>query len=417
VDDIKDMRELVITSLQEIFPNAVFVEAESGREAAQKIESLGDRLCFITSDFHMENGNGDMVFHKWKETCFHIPFILLTSEVAQARKALLKDHPNLWERLAFLDKSGDFEELQNAFQRLLKKGFIRFDSKFVEEESNLNVPLFLSVGNNKIIRYCHQGESLSRGRISKLNEKGVDSFLIPTQDALENGFSWPLKPLHERSKDNQLSFKDSFEQFKVIHVDILTKDYVDPLCLKKALHNVESDLQKYEQTKLFEWFLDKGLIRKNYVLNHSLLLSTLCIMALQEMKLNTPHNRKILIEACLFHDLFKTDSEAMRFDLYGEENEANSKKHQKYLLQLLDLAKEMNLPQDSDKVLKAICLGINGHQNSSVNHKLAAIALSMHKVTNELYSQKFTKKISSEFLQKSGEGDTQIQKAMRTIFI
>ncbi|MCF8058939.1 MAG: response regulator [Bacteriovoracaceae bacterium] len=414
VDDLRDMRELVIASLQELMPNAVFIEAQSGTEASEKIEKFEDRLSFIVCDFHMDNGNGDVVFNKWKTTCFHIPFILLTSEVAEARGVLLRKNPNLWERLAFLHKSGDFEELKNTFERLLRKGFLKLSKSLIEEERSLNIPLYLSLSDKKIIRYCHQGDTIPKGKLEKLNEKGLDSFLVPVKEALSSGFVWPLKPVHVETRDNPQSIEESFKKFKDLHHDVLINDFVDPEKFNKATTLIDYDLKRLSETKLFSWVLEKGFTEKNYVLNHSLLLSTFCIMGLLEMDLNTPHNRKSVIESCFFHDLFKSDKEAIEQDLYPKE--FDRKKQQVYLLQLLDLAKEMGLSQDSDKILEALCMGLHGHYNPTVNHKLASIALSLHKVSNELYSNAFTKELSNEALENISNQYFQNKKFLVSLF-
>ena len=411
------MRELVHMNLQEAYPAMRFIHADNGVAANEIIDNYGSRISLIVCDFNMPGGNGDIVFSKWQEKLFHIPFIMLTSEIEAARKKILKGQKNLWQRLSFQEKSGDFESLPKVMERLVSKSYIKVPHHWFIDRVPLNYPLFLALSDKKIIQYAHSGEELDLNKIKHLSQKGAKAFLIPMKEVLNKGLSWPHLEVQSHNKLKAPSLLDTFDSFMNVHKEVLLQGYFKEQDFLKVCSALERDLERFVKTEIFKLYNEKGLTLKNYVLNHSFLICLIANMALKELDLGSSTNRRFLLEGILFHDLFKSDEQAYKDDLLKDTPSASELTSMKNsLLQVLSVANDYDLSSDTSHIIEALYLHRSDYRGSSSNHKLARIARTCHLIATDLYKESFLVKISPERL-KSYEDDNNLTTALGQIFV
>ena len=417
-DDDSSIREMICDLLEELFPSAQFIEASNGAEASEKLALFGNRLSFVISDFHMPNGNGDVVFEAWKEYAFHTPFILFSSEVKTAKKALLKGNSNVWNKLCFVEKSGDFHNFQKAVESLSEKGHVPLGIKELYENLPLKVPVFVAINNNKMVKVAHESSSLAREQIDKLIDRGVGNIYVSLSDALRSNFFGPIRSIHDFNKKNTLNFQSIFDNFKNTHLELLESTVLDQEKLGIALNKIEKMFLSFKKSKIESILNSNNFSSKDYVYNHSLLLATFGFMGLEEINLDNDSNKRTLLKACLFHDLILDDEQAFREDILAEKNHVDKIDLVRRFRKMMNLLPGKEFSSDLEITLESLVRGIKDkNYRPRSGHKLAQLLISLHKLINDLYLDQFVKNFSNNEIESYSDSDKQIHQCLSTIFL
>lgn len=417
VDDDSDMRNVIKETLLDSLGSVSFLEAEDSHEAIGICQDYFDRLSFIICDYKMPEGNGDILFKYWSENLANLPYILYSSEVLTAREKFAEVGDVDFERLGFVEKSTGVVALVCEIEKLMNQGFVSIPTKFVSPTKPLRIPLHIGVNSRKIIKLCHEGDFLIQEKIDSYKEKGVVRLFASIKKANERNISFPLYPIHEVTSREE-SPADVFERFRIIHEDLL-----NPFVHKKR--NLELSLDSLSRSvstnlpseKVFSQFKAANFFKKDYVVNHSLLVATLGIMGLKEMGLANENTRRVLIQAILIHDLFKSDSEAFHFDLCSNASRINGAtekiKQNNYLFYINEVLNKFELGLDISTIVESLILGLHDlSYTPRGNHRLSSLALAAHRISNDLYLSKFTKTFERDDLDHYSASDKQVFKAL-----
>lgn len=418
VDDDFDMREIVKEALSDNYDSVNFLEATDSHEAIFLYEKFGDRIDLIICDYNMPEGNGDILFDYWKDHAYHIPFILLSKEVLKAREAFSEISDIDFERLGFVEKSQGTAALVCEVERLSEKAFVSLPTFIVSSARPLAAPLYIAVNNKKMVKLCHEGDSLDEQKVDSYSDKGVEKFYVPFSIAREKGIQFPFLSVHNPPTQN-LTLESLFENFKNIHVELLKPYIQKETRLDFSLDELSRNLtKKLPRETLFSFFKEKGFFQRDYVVNHTLLVATIALMGLDELGIANESSRQSLVQGILLHDILKTDQEAMDFDLMTNKKAGLTDRvgRSKYLFKMMDLLKKYQLGSDVETIVETLILGIREpNYGPRGNHKLSSLALAAHRICNDLYVSSFTKEFKKSDFKSYSSQDSQVISALEAI--
>lgn len=414
MDDEPDIREILKENLLERDESIRFIEASHSKEAISIFENESPKVTHIICDYNMPGGHGDELFQYWRENLFHLPFILLSSEVKRAEKSFAKQCDLDFSRLLFIEKSGDMGEFLKGFNDIKENGFLEVPFEDVKPELPLELPLYVSVNNKKIIRLYHEGSSIPLEKYEDFATKGVKKFFIPFGEARRKCLRWPLHTLNRREPQS-ITFERAFQSFIESHEAALLSLSSHPQALRLSFDRLGHEVEMLQNDSIYKKILEGDLTSKDYVINHSFLICSLSYMAVQELDLNFAQVKKTILRGILFHDLFKTNEQAYKDDLLKRNLKGEELKKQRLQLsQMISTANEMGLNSDSIAIIEALNIGLHDPDfHPRGNHKLAKIALSFHRFSNELYLSSFRPEVKAKEI--SG-GDKQIENFLTSNF-
>ncbi|MEC7275204.1 MAG: response regulator [Bdellovibrionota bacterium] len=407
VDDNEDIRELVSYALKDEIPECTVLEASGGDLAVELLTKFGSRIEGIVCDFFMPGGNGLVVFKEWVRNFSHIPFILFSSEVEAAKAEFIKSgfSPKEWSHFSFINKQEGVEPLTQAVQKFPELSYVKMPIHEVKESVPLRYPLYIALNQTKLVKYLHQKDTLAEDRLAQLKEKGVTHFLIPSRNIRASGIVGPWINIVEE----ELSLKDQFFRFKATHEELLLGVLTSKEKLDSGFKWFESTLDQIENMDEIERILKKNNISDDYIIHHSYLTYLISLMTLKELNVNSQRNRQILFFGILFHDLLKNDDEALAYD-FGRTHKEIAQLMTEVRALERSLTK-MAIDDDFVLVIEAMTLGLHDSSYTPrLGHKLAAIALSSHRLCNELYRGKFL------FLNKDQSTNKSVQGAIDGLF-
>lgn len=233
-------------------------------------------------------------------------------------------------------------------------------------------------------------------------------------EVLKRNKVWPQLTLQSLSSNRAPALSEAFENFLRFHHDLLVGLYFSKETFEKSCRLLAIDVERLVKSDCYKCFVEKGFTMKDYIFNHSMLVSMISFMILDELKLTSPTNRKYLIEACLFHDIFLNDEKAFELDLLIDEIDGQAQKNK--VLQILSVAKDVGLSSDSEKIIETLCLHRLPRSMSNGRHKLARIARMAHFIVSDLYKSSFISHFNEEKLRQFDD-DKNILKALDLIFL
>lgn len=413
VDDLKEIRDLIQMGLESLYPEMVFLHAENGVEAIEIIEKFGPRLSLVVCDFNMPGGNGDLVAKKWDEELFHVPFVMLTSEVDRAKKRILNEMKIQKEKLFFFEKNGSIEPALDSFKELISQSFFKVPLYYFQDNRELNYPLYIALSDKKFVHYAHAGDTVNIEKFRAMEEKGAKAFLVPLGPLLKKKQPWPLIDLHDFAKDGPLRPNEMFNHFENLYKGILVHHFIDEKIFLNTTTLLKRDIEGLMEGDTFKWIKGFDFGAKNYVTHHSFLLGLIGTMIICEIGIDNPSNRQSFLEACLIHDIFKTDEVAIEHDLVV--SQLNSGDLSNDWISLQRIFKNKRISPDFDIILETLYFHRVSSEKQRSNHKLAKVARVSHEIVSTLYRNSFIKKDNLD--PSSFESDPNIIQALDMIFV
>lgn len=187
VDDETDLRELYKMTLEE--KKYEVVEAENG-QAAQELLAKGEKFDLIISDMRMPKMTGPELY-KWireKKLDAKILFVTAFSESPETKAVYDLGNPVP----KFLTKPVPMKTLLSEVENLLQGGsdtaeaeegtFARIPVEEFISGKVIAYPIYMRMADQRYLKIAHTGEDLSKDRILKIKEKGINEFWLTLED-------------------------------------------------------------------------------------------------------------------------------------------------------------------------------------------------------------------------------------------
>jgi CheY-like chemotaxis protein len=416
VDDDLMLRELVRNFIEDSGLTVQFKEASHTKMALDIIESDGHNLSLIICDYDMPGENGLRVIEYWQKYFNNIPFILFSSISEQAKLEYKKKYGEVHSRLHFVNKDEGVDGFQYSLLELWRHGFSPMPLKYFRVGKRLNSDFYIRVNHTNILKVFNSGEIIEKERIDAYREKGLKNFYINHKDYSLNKclhFHFPLFS----SDSGVLGASEALKEFELSFREILETQVVQVDSLENNFNQLSIDLSTLEKNKTYKFLSQMDFSKNNYVINHSFLIVLLSNLILKEMGLLNHHVRQSVLQSVILHDLIFDDDEAWKRDLYNslleeEERVSVSRSESK----LKEKVESMNLDHDSLTIFNALKRGLfEDHYHVPGNHKVAHVVVSVHKLTNELYSNEFSRPAGDDLLESFFKVDREILKAAKNL--
>lgn len=360
IDDNQVIREVLQTIVESEF-DVDIIEAESGTEAVKKLES--DSFDIIFSDYHMPNGNGDVVY-QYNKANNKIPFFLITASefndlegvegMSDANQSFYIpkpiDNELLFEKLNLVI-SGDQVEQSQDYRR------IRID--LLLKYFKVNSDIFIRLSKEKFVKIINAGELDEIGQLDKYIKRG-ERFAYLMQGDFERSTKALMNSLSEKAKS--VSSAKSALAISAISVDVIgsgikelgvNEEEVELInsCVDACVKNMKSD-------KKIKGLLDGFFKEKGYLVSHSMTAIHISFMIAKRMEYSSDMILNKLTYAALLHDVVLSDSKlsavfdknSSEWDELDSTDQAIINKHPNDSMKLLDSIDD--LPNDISNLIQ-----------------------------------------------------------------
>ena len=122
VDDDEDDREIFLSVIQDILPDATYLIAENGEDALTKLNEGPDpHLIFLDLNMPLMNSKQFLIARKNSERLNSIPIVILSTSSDQAT---MKEAIELGARF-FVTKPNKYSAWENTLRNILENLFLR----------------------------------------------------------------------------------------------------------------------------------------------------------------------------------------------------------------------------------------------------------------------------------------------------
>ncbi|MBF0360908.1 MAG: response regulator [Oligoflexia bacterium] len=366
VDDEEDIRELGALELEGKLDVTV-IEVNSGEEAIEYLKKNGD-VEIVISDYDMPKGNGDVIYNyikKYndeeiakkaaKDDEKNIAFVLFTSrdlvEFKSTANNPFNEFPKDQNKSAYLQKPEGFKDLAQTVKQLLTKNtqepspatdnigttpectsascttseftlpeYCKVNIKRFSKFNTSNCDVYLRLSKDKHLKIINRNELYDSIQIEKYASKGVNFFYVKSDDFtnFSNYYAQTLTAKLSSEKFNQeerldLEIESMHFVQEVIHGLGINQTVVNTV---NALMDSNQKIIKNDQNLLD--LLKKMKKNKNYIYEHSLLISYFGCLIATEMKWSTQATLQKISAAAIMHDMLLEDPELAKIDSLDE---------------------------------------------------------------------------------------------------
>ncbi|MBF0316424.1 MAG: response regulator [Oligoflexia bacterium] len=423
VDDEESVLELNTLELEGKLDVQV-IDVRCGNDAIAYLKQ-NPTVDIVICDYDMPNGNGALVYNyvkNWNHSnqTQAISFIFFTSRALNELKETLGFTNQ--ERDGYLQKPLGFKLLTETTARLLntksntgaseycKVGLKRF-LKF----SISNFDLYIKLAEDKFVKVINKNNTYDPIQIEKYAEKGIDYLHISKEDFSEFSTQYS-KALEASLKDHTLSTEDrvakEVEGVQFIHETIQNLGINQTVVTTTNLL-IESNQQMLKNNPDIFKLLTSMMANKNYIYEHSLMMSYFGSMIATEMKWSTSATLQKIVSACFMHDMLLENPEFAKIEQLTDDVIASNalthrqveaiKKHPTEMAAKVRTIK--NFPPDIDQMImdhherpdgSGFPRGITSSHISPMTTLLI--------ITEEFVAQIFQKKVNANTIHKVAAG-------------
>lgn len=331
VEDEEGLREIISDTL-EIYDYEVLL-ADNGKKAIEIIETHPN-IHLVLSDFSMPEMDGLQLF-KWLKNCYPmVKFVLMSgmSKIDSTQSALDLGMDG------YINKPFDDEEIIDTLEEALnskmdKKIYDEEYSKvpinFIPEDYTLPFRVYVKINSQKFTKIIHSGENLTKDRLDKYIEQGLQCFYIKRED-FKKLISFNLRKYKTvRTADDQILHKKT-ELLNQLNEELLRFVFIDGLD-KESIY-----LAKDIISEIFKRELDNEDINTivenitncgDELYFHSIAVSLFSVMVAQKIGKFSQDEIETLALGSFFHDIGKCDA----YNLFSN----NIDKHEIYSYEIL----------------------------------------------------------------------------------
>lgn len=316
VDDQDEILEILQLYIEGAFEDTETIIASGGFEAIEILKS--EDVSSIICDFRMPDGDGSVVFdynEKYKQLPFCWHSGTFKNDIENNLK-LNKKHifhvnkPSSEEGLCttlseMLSLSRDISELKRIRINLLRK------------IQNLNIDIYLKIGDNKKILINHENEVFPKEKLIELETKGVE-FLYIKKNCFEkiSNYFW-------NQFDDKIRMAKSVEDVYFVVDDYvkgiqqaLAEIGIDDKAFEVGLKCANACLKELNKDEAVRALLSGKIDISNYISNHSLLTVQVASLFVSDSDL-----LELIAQTAIFHDIALNNERLARISPYDSEYE------------------------------------------------------------------------------------------------
>lgn len=394
------------------------VEVANEKEAIEQLRSHGP-FELVICGHEPEKFDAAIFYAKASQSGLNIPFILLSNEDLNARAELQGSFKK--EALnRIIAKTSTSKEFARKIWHVIKsKNNLNFE--YEEEEykkirliyflrfNQVLCDVYVKLNDQKFIKIINKDEYYTREDFSKYTQRNIEYLYVLSEDYETFGVSMAKTPFLIQSKNlaaNQVEHAVS-TTVEIIH-DLASQVGITDTVLNLvdySVYQIESQLESSGDKKTKEIYdlMTKMRDRKDYLYDHSYLLSYISCEICSKLDWDSEETRSKLIYASLLKDIKVTNADlAMAVDLqssdllkFDAEEIAKYKKHPLEAAKMISEAKTFPLNIE-DLVLQhhENPEGTGFPRNLDANrvNQLSATFIVAHNFVNELYREDFNRK-------------------------
>lgn len=258
------------------------------------------------------------------------------------------------------------EEILDAVRNLLggdqkkqKAEYCKMGVDMFSTSKKTKYDLFLKISEKKFVKIFHKDEIVSSADVTKYVKKGIKYFWLKSGDFQEVTSSL-VKRLNNFMKLKEVDIPD-LTQFSMMSFDsaiqLVSNLGIDSEVVETTTQALEMTTQLIQKNPKLKDLLDKTFSQKNYMSEHSLMLSFVACAIAKELDMHSLDTTKKLCYAAFFHDLTLEDERLANIttlkgdeeEIYGEEKFKEYINHPSSAAELVDSV--AGLPPDVGRII------------------------------------------------------------------
>ena len=227
------------------------------------------------------------------------------------------------------------ELLGNGAQKKDKAEYCKMAVDMFSTSKKTKYDLYLKISDKKFLKIFHMDEIVSNADVAKYVKKGITHFWLKSADFQEVTGSL-VKRLNNFMKLREVDIPD-LTQLSMMSFDSATQLVanlgIDEEVVEITTQALEMTTQLVQKNPKLKDLLQKTFSKKNYISEHSLMLSFVACAIAKELDMHSLETTKKLCYAAFFHDLeIKDERMAEITNLQGdEEHHYGQKKYIEFL--------------------------------------------------------------------------------------
>lgn len=306
VDDDDNLRQLLVTVIENIFENCQVIESDNGNGGKEIIENCDEDFDLIVCDYEMSFGNGDVVFNAYLEKKSKAKFILLSAVPFEQMQGLekfiegengkyFKKGPGL-KQLKELLTSFDFENsslVKNlGFQKIRISYFWRYNFSKCD--------VFVRLSDRKFVKIINANENFDRDLIDKYSNKNQTHLYITDKDF--DIFEVSVRERPFLDFDGQISEEKKNKMINATILGLARSVGISENVLNISEKYIGNLLDYSSKNKSLKYILEDLKNGPDFVYDHSYLLAVMCAAIVDQMASIPKNGKEKLCYAALFHD-------------------------------------------------------------------------------------------------------------------
>ena len=270
---------------------------------------------------NMNDGSASDIYSYLQNNASQIPFVFLAPEITEI-EGFQKDNP-LNTHITLPTTPSKFRETivkvlghyfgrtqtNPAFQKVRLIHFYRYNKVLCN--------VYLRLSKNKYVKVINANNFYTRDDLDKFRLKDIHHLYVSNSDATQFEISF-LRPSSFLTTDlsglDQEEISKNLTSTHFIMQDLVTHLGFNREVVELAQKSVDNILEFVEKNEDLSKIFTSTRTRKDYVYDHSYLVSIVCCEILRQMKWDNDDNVKNLCLASLFHDITLTNPELAMID-------------------------------------------------------------------------------------------------------
>lgn len=420
IDDDDSIRQLHVMLLDNLFEEVEIVECANGSDSIAKLKN--DTFDLIICDYDMPEGTGADVYNFFKHTDRPIPFVLFTTK----RLESLDDFFGFSEtddKKVYLNKSQGIPSFKKTISRVAEMGqmgvalgprdFMRIRIHYFWRFNKSLCDIFVRLSNDKFVKIIKKNDNYTRNDIDKYINKNQKFLHIKIEDYESFSASIISTPFLIYDKD-AMKHENREDVIKTTHAivhELVKSVGVSELAINLASECSSETVKIAKKTDELYSLIIGARNKKDYIYDHSYLLSCIACDICKKMNWSTDQTMKKLSYAAIFHDLCLTDPDLAMIDnlsdpLLQNYSEDQQKAFQNHPIKMAEMISRCpDIPPDVDSIIAQHHEDVTGDGfPRKLSHlrisPLACVFIIAHSFVNELYKCNFDHNQIPEILAK-----------------
>lgn len=318
VDSNDQLRQLYTVYLDNILSEATVIEQFSAKRAIEALE-MNPRYDLVLSDYQLSDGTGGEIYRFIKQHRLGIPFVLFSSSVPEMHaefESFTLENPKNGSItkpispaafrdsiLKILQPSVVATRPVKAFQQVRMMNFWRFNKVLCD--------VYMKLSDRKYVKIINKNTVYTYKDLEKLFEKDQKYLFIRNEDFEKFSVTFHSTPFltMDTSHMTEAEVEDALLATHRVLNDLVAQVGVSQEVVAMAGKNVDEVIKKAETSKTLKKLIVEVREAKNYIYDHSYLVSAFCCAMASKLDCDYEASAKKLCTAAIFHDITLNNSE------------------------------------------------------------------------------------------------------------